>query len=425
MPVLVPDYTWTQTQSTVHIHLPLKGAKPGRVHVTSTDEYLKVHFQPFLLEVFLFQPVDDDRSTARIGNGVANITLYKKTNNQWEQLMINTSKTDKEVMKQIRMKALMKNQEKLTAESKTKTQKRQEERKYTLQSMMKLEDEERDSIRKIKDTERKKTTAELEEWQTKQKGEEDARVQRKEKERSHGGKNKPGNGSNPLTERPSSVYSISVSEVKKPEQKHLPAPRAAGNIQVKFTPRVFPTALRESRVAEEEEWLRKQAEARRSVNAEVEELKDLKDEERNPDWLKEKGDRCFLTGDYLGAVNAYNLAIRLNRKIPALYSNRAACHLKLKNLHKAIEDCSQALSLLTPPVQSNAASRVRVHVRRGTAFCHLQLYTEGLLDYQAALNIDPENQALQADAQRIRNVIQGLEPETQQNTTKGCESPNH
>uniref|UniRef100_A0A672ZIV0 Dynein axonemal assembly factor 4 n=1 Tax=Sphaeramia orbicularis TaxID=375764 RepID=A0A672ZIV0_9TELE len=172
MPVLVPDYTWTQTQSTVHIHLPLKGAKPGRVHVTSTDEYLKVHFQPFLLEVFLFQPVDDDRSTARIGNGVANITLYKKTNNQWEQLMINT--TDKEVMKQIRMKALMKNQEKLTAESKTKTQKRQEERKYTLQSMMK--------------------------------------------------------------------------------------------------------------------WLRKQAEARRSVNAEVEELKDLKDEERNPDWLKEKGE---------------------------------------------------------------------------------------------------------------------------------------
>lgn len=51
--------------------------------------------------------------------------------------------------------------------------------------------------------------------------------------------------------------------------------------------------------------------------------------------------KCFVTGDYLGAVNAYSLAIRLNRKIPALYSNRAACHLKLRNLHKAIEDSSQ------------------------------------------------------------------------------------
>lgn len=33
----------------------------------------------------------------------------------------------------------------------------------------------------------------------------------------------------------------------------LPAPRVSRNIQVTFTPRVFPTALRESRMADEEE----------------------------------------------------------------------------------------------------------------------------------------------------------------------------
>lgn len=49
----------------------------------------------------------------------------------------------------------------------------------------------------------------------------------------------------------------------------------------------------------------------------------------------------FAAGEYQSAVNVYNLAIRLNKKIPALFSNRAACHLKLRNFHKAIEDSSQ------------------------------------------------------------------------------------
>lgn len=38
----------------------------------------------------------------------------------------------------------------------------------------------------------------------------------------------------------------------------------------------------------------------------------------------------------------------------------------------------QALYLLTPSVDANAAARIRAHVRRGSAFCQLQLYAEGL-----------------------------------------------
>lgn len=39
----------------------------------------------------------------------------------------------------------------------------------------------------------------------------------------------------------------------KKAQDELPPPRHRGNIQVTFTPRIFPTALRESRLPEEEE----------------------------------------------------------------------------------------------------------------------------------------------------------------------------
>ncbi|XP_075932421.1 dynein axonemal assembly factor 4 [Anarhichas minor] len=406
MPLLVTDYSWTQTDSTVCLSVPLKGARVSKVDILSTEEYLKVHYPPYLFEAFLFEPVDDDRSTAKVGDGVAVFSLPKRTNKVWEHLMMTTNDKEK---KEVRERALLKYQEKLSAQSTSKAKKEHAEKKYALQKMMKLEEEKRDSIQKIKDKERERTTAELAAWQLRQKEnaeqEEQLKLHRHRDSLNKWGAMTEKQGSGCLAVKLDQRGDSEAKSKRTPED--LPAPRLAGNIQVTFTPRLFPTALRESRVPEEEEWLKKQAEARRAVNADVDELEDLKEEERNPDWLKDKGDKCFVTGDHLGAVNAYSLAIRLNRKIPALYSNRAACHLKLKHLHKAIEDSSKALDLLTPPVAANAAARARVNVRRGSAFCQLQLYAEGLQDYQAALQIDPHNQALQADTQSIRDIIQG------------------
>lgn len=37
----------------------------------------------------------------------------------------------------------------------------------------------------------------------------------------------------------------------------------------------------------------------------------------------------------------------------------------------------KALELLTPPVPDNENARVKAYVRRGAAFCQLELYTEG------------------------------------------------
>ncbi|XP_064169266.1 dynein assembly factor 4, axonemal isoform X1 [Anguilla rostrata] len=408
MPVIVQDYSWTQSETMINISVPLKGMKPGKVDIFATDEYLKVSFPPFLFEVFLFKPIDDDKSVAKIGNGVVIFSLHKKNEGVWEQLSLKND--DKDKLKEIRERAVLKAQEKSEADLKAKATRKQEEKKYALESMMKLEDEERARIKRIKEEEREKVTVEMEAWKIKQKQEvekETAQRMQMIMDEEHKQRKPDATSVSRSAEHKVKVKQGCQNKSIKPKQVTLPAPRCSGNIKVKFTPRVFPTALRESRVAEEEEWLKKQAEARRASSTDAPEFSDLKEEERNPDWLKEKGNKLFATGNYLAAVSAYNLAIQLNRNIPALYSNRAACHLKLRNLHKAVEDSSKALTLLMPAVPDNAAVRLKAHLRRGTAFCELELYAEGLQDYQSALKIDPHNEAVQADAEKIRQIIQG------------------
>ena len=50
-------------------------------------------------------------------------------------------------------------------------------------------------------------------------------------------------------------------------------------------------------------------------------------------------------------------------------------------------------------------------MRRGSAFCELELYPEGLLDYEAALKIDPNNNEVLEDAENIRKIIVGTPPD--------------
>ncbi|XP_075288080.1 dynein axonemal assembly factor 4 isoform X2 [Opisthocomus hoazin] len=398
MPVFLREYNWRQSRSAVHLSLP-------------------VSIPPFFFEAFLYAPIDDTNSTAKIGNGIIFFTLYKKEAAMWDSLTL--ADVNKEKLQYLRENAVRKAHEKAKEETEAKKVTKQEHKKYALEATMKLEEAERKRIEDLKEKERQKVTEELELWKKQQKDAEkqerslhrEAELhqeveQLKEKKMEKMNQTRIPNEGTSKTKPTKGHGSCSMfSENLKEEQ--LPAPRSAATIKINFTSRVFPTALRESRIEEEEEWLRKQAEARRTISADLSELEDLKEEEKNPDWLKDKGNKMFATGNYLAAVNAYNLAVRLNNKLPLLYLNRAACHLKLRNLHKAVEDSSKALELLTPPVPDNENARVKAYVRRGTAFCQLELYAEGLQDYEAALKIDPTNKTIEKDAEKIQHLIQG------------------
>ncbi|XP_031472393.1 dynein assembly factor 4, axonemal isoform X5 [Phasianus colchicus] len=416
MPLWLREHSWRQSGSAVFLSLPVRGVRVTAANIFCTERYLKVSVPPFLFEAVLYAPIDETNSTAKIGNGIVFFTLYKKEVAMWESLTV--ANVNKEELQHLRENAVLRAHEKAKEETEAKKVTKQEHKKYALEATMKLEEAERKRIEGLKEQERQKVTKELELWRSQQNDvEKQKRVQSegelheegeqlKEKKREKINKTRISNEEISKTKLTKGRGSYSIfSEDLKEEQ--LPAPRSAGTIKINFTSRVFPTALRESRVAEEEEWLQKQAEARRIISANLSELEDLKEEEKNPDWLKDKGNKMFATGNYLAAVNAYNLAVRLNNKLPLLYLNRAACHLKLRNLHKAIEDSSKALELLTPPVPDNENARVKAYVRRGTAFCQLELYAEGLQDYEAALKIDPKNKTIEKDAEKIRHTIQG------------------
>ncbi|XP_063782204.1 dynein axonemal assembly factor 4 isoform X4 [Pseudophryne corroboree] len=367
------------------------------------DARSQVNFPPFLFEIFLFAPIDVDKSSAKIGNGIILFTLYKQESSLWNALSV--ANIEKAAMQVIRENAVIRVQEKTKADIQARAVRKRENEKYSLEVMMKISEEERKQIENVKEEERLKASEELEKFKEQQRIEEEQRniekaAQRRREEE----------------QRKNVLNNTVFTELSKPRiqaaqtrgnEKIVPPTRKTGSIKIQFTPRVFPTAVRESLLAEEEEWLQKQAAARRAINTDNLELQDLKEEERNPEWLKEKGNKLFAAGDYLAAVNALNLAIRINDKIPVLYLNRSACHLKLRNLHKTIEDASKALELLTPPVPDNAAARLKAFVRRGSAFCELELYVEGLQDYEAALKIHPDNLNVKSDAEKIRQILQG------------------
>lgn len=42
MPIIIKDFTWTQSDSKISINLPLKGTKANNVDILNSREFLKV-----------------------------------------------------------------------------------------------------------------------------------------------------------------------------------------------------------------------------------------------------------------------------------------------------------------------------------------------------------------------------------------------
>jgi dyslexia susceptibility 1 candidate gene 1 protein len=182
------------------------------------------------------------------------------------------------------------------------------------------------------------------------------------------------------------------------KKEPLPAPlRQTGEISVHFTYREFSTAARESKYAEEQEWLAKMAAARKIKSSDTSDIN-----EANPEFLKDKGINFFKAGNYEAAINVFTEAIKSNNLLPSLYANRAACYLSIGKYEDCIDDCGKALDLYYPVVPSNYLSRAKVFVRRGTAYASMEDYHLALQDYDSALKLSPNDEKLKDDYEKIK-----------------------
>ncbi|GLV45861.1 hypothetical protein CBL_11658 [Carabus blaptoides fortunei] len=382
MPIIIKDYTWQQTQKHITIKIPAKRAIKKDVDFLTTRRYIKVHYNQFFFELFLTRDIDNTESNCFITDDEIIIELSKVTPEQWDVLEANINKPDKLKLKK---KYLEEFEEQVQQQAKLKCDKKAELKRVAVRQQIAIDAKFRETIDDIRKEEKEKALSELQLWENK---ETDTRCKIKEV---------------PIKCQSSTTRVASTRNIVKNKNVNaspsLPLPRKCQTVNISFTAREFPTPSRESKAQEEQEWLTKQAEARRSAGFDD---GDLRPEERNPQWLKEKGDEFFKAKNYLGAISAYTTGIKISNNLTSLYVNRSAAHFACGNLHKSIEDCSTALELMTPICQANLNARARCLARRGAALCKLGLIREGASEMEAALKLIPNDESLKQDLQTVQ-----------------------
>jgi dyslexia susceptibility 1 candidate gene 1 protein len=109
------------------------------------------------------------------------------------------------------------------------------------------------------------------------------------------------------------------------EAHYTPQPREKGVVKFNFTPRIFPTPMRESKQGEEEDWVAKNRTHLRKNPTLRPQLDAMDIEDGDPTWLKGKGDDFYRARDYRAAVNAYTTALELDSGLVPVQKIERVC----------------------------------------------------------------------------------------------------
>jgi hypothetical protein len=119
------------------------------------------------------------------------------------------------------------------------------------------------------------------------------------------------------------------------------------------------------------------------------------------DELKAAGNAAFSKKDYEAACTKYTEAIAASKdgalRVSCL-SNRAACHLKLSNFQKSVDDCTEVLK--------SEPSHTKALYRRAQAYEGLDDLTSAFKDVRRLLSLDRKNKPAITLATKLKEAIQ-------------------
>eukprot|EP01038_Epipyxis_sp_PR26KG_P012244 gene12244-16410_t len=436
MPI-IGDYTWNQKKDQVKLLVPLKGVSIAKVDIFVTTNTLKVNFAPYILDLILFDEVDALRHKATVKEGVLNITLFKKNDQKWDSLLAEID--SKEKATEIKKQSLNQYEQLNKEVDEKKIDKKVVEERHAVRKQMALEENERTRIENLKQEE--KLEAEQAVYETFAKMTQPSNDSSKQniinsKNSKMGSAAVVSAPKNDHTapddkidfdrifdeddienddDKSNNKYSDHNHEVIPPVEDStdddihfIPPPRSMNytdktndsKININFTPRVFPTPMRESKASEEEDWIAKNRRHLKKHGVLKNGLGGTGDvSEEDPVWLKAKGDDFFRNGDMNSAINAYSAAIEMDEHMIPCYSNRSACFLKIGLMNECKADCTIIINQLLSEIETisnevnsgNGTSMkskreklvmsVKLLMRRGLASCQLGSFNEALNDY--------------------------------------------
>lgn len=391
MPILLKNYTWHQNDDEIIVRIKFPQRIKSKMDIFTHKAFIKINCTPYYFEKFLRHSINETTSRCKILEQEVIFYLNKLDNVVWDALEIDICKTDQVKVKEDVIKEA---QDELEKQKKEKLQHKDDLKKDEIHKEIERDTKIRERIENHNKNITNKAVSSIEKWK-------DLKNEKNDSYRELFYRPAPVNPSKvtPHVNKRIEYSQPSRGKSSKPLFKELPPIRQCSTIEVEFSDRKFTTPSRESTEQEEMEWLMKQNAAQKATGF-VED--DLRPEERNPQWLKEKGDSFLKQHNYLGAISAYSTAIRLTNKNYELYFNRALAHFPLENYNKCAEDCSTALDLLTPHCEGNRVARVNCMARRGLALSRVGYIREGFNELLAALKLDPKNENLIQQAEILR-----------------------
>nr|CCC96086.1 unnamed protein product [Trypanosoma congolense IL3000] len=370
MPVK-PVYEWEQSETELLLRITIKGFKKDAIDVFLSDLLVKVNAAPtYLLVLDLLHPIAVEKSTHFIDpedRSCLRLRLRKEQPGQWESLCVGEQDFDPVALRERRDGAVRRVEQLYNRKLNERVEKREEEKRRMTEQQWDVDRAQRRLIEGRMKEEKESAEADLYSWEDQQRGEREARMEKKT-----------------TLMCPGDIV-VASAEVQN-EENDAPAVRHTNTvvIPVQFTPKI---AAMPTRSRGEDEYYRRSRYKPTRV-------------EDSPMFWKERADKHYQRREWKAAADAYTESIKRDGAFLICVSNRAACFIHLFEYKRAVEDCTLALTMLSNTPASDLTQEryrylmMKIHARRGAAYCWGKCFERGIEDLRmAAAYSDPEEDA--------------------------------